>query len=379
MDREKKLLKEYEEKLNYIYAKANTKSKKKRIIYDLFNFSRMCYEHFGIEKTFDWEKDKEIIKLIEDYTIAFIENTLGMKEMFSEVPKSIIDTFAEVKYPFYKDYNKLLNGLTDLEIQDITFAFLNSFDPKLLNQYKEKLENCEIFDVGIYSKTGYSGLTYPFESLRKNLIFCDNDINGSVLTASILMHEFGHSLEYDTMYRCGVTEYGRAIDKLPYSEVSSRFFEYAFLNYLKENKIYENDANICLMGYYKTMLSYIYKISVIYEMNFVNINKYGYAEIKDPKVSEYANSVKEKLNYYALPSEAGQEIAYRDSFLYGIGGLFSIYLYENYKQDPNNFKKEFKNALINYRYNDIDAFKDVGITTEILTKSPILKRALTKI
>lgn len=377
MTKEQIILKEIEDKLTYQYAKANTKSKKKKILYDLFNFSNICYNHFGIDKTFPWENDNEMIKLIEDDTMPFVENTLSMKETFADITKSIINTFIEVDYQFYQDYNKLLNGLTPLEIQNITFDFLNSYDQNLFRKYKEKLEKGDMFDVSIYSKTGYSGLTYPLEALKKNLIFCDTDSPGSVFVAAILMHEYGHSFEFDTMYECGVTNYGTSIEKLPYSEVASRFFEYAFLCYLKENKIYEKDASICLMKYYKMMLAYIYKMDIIYKMNFININKYGFAEIKEQEVIDYANKLKEKLNYYSLPSELGQGVNYKESFLYGIGGIFGIYLYENYKQDPNNFKKEFRNALINYKYNDIDAFEKVGITEEKLIKGDILKRILT--
>ena len=70
-------------------------------------------------------------------------------------------------------------------------------------------------------------------------------------------------------------------------------------------------------------------MNIIYNMDFVRINKYGYAEIENEEISKYANGLKERLNYFALPSEIGEGVNYKDSFVYGIGGVFGIYLYEN--------------------------------------------------
>lgn len=48
MTRIEKILKQDEERLMYLYAKANTKSKKKKISHDLFSFSSMYYSLFGL-------------------------------------------------------------------------------------------------------------------------------------------------------------------------------------------------------------------------------------------------------------------------------------------------------------------------------------------
>lgn len=375
MTREDKLLKEYEEKLLYYYAKANTKSKRKRILYDLFNFSSVCYEHFDIKKNFPWEDDIEMLKLYEDLEKMFITNTFKNKEFYFDISSRVINTYVDLKYPFYTDYCRLIGSLSPLQVEELTFDFLNNYDSELLNKYKDKIRNCELFDDSIYGKTGFSGLTYPFEYLKKSLIFIDDD-SSSVASASIVMHEFGHSFEYDIMYKCGVDNYLPKISKLPYSEVASRFFEYAFLNYLKENKIYENDVDICLSKYFKTMLVYMYEMNLICKMKNLNINEYGYAVIDEQELSIYAKVMQERLNYYYSSSDIGEEINYNHAFLYGIGSLFSIYLYDNYKENKTEFKKEFVNALINYQYNDIEAFTRVGITKEKLVEGKILKRTL---
>ena len=378
MTREELLIKKYEEKLNYLYAKANTKSKKKRIMYDLFNFSSICYEHFGIEKVFAWDLDEELYNLVEDFLKMFVDNTYKDKRDYFDISNSVLDTFINVRYPFYDDYCKLLGHVSPYELQELTFDFLNSYDPKLVDFYKSKLVNCEVFDVSLYAKTGFSGLHYSMDGLRKSIIFCE-ETEGSIFSNGMLIHELGHAYENELMYGVGINGFGTMKDKTPYTEVSSRFFEYAFYNYLKENRIYINDTRICLLKYYKTMLMHIYGINLISKSESVFINKYGYAVIDDIDISFYANDIKEKLNYYNLASELEEEVNYKYSFTYGLGALFAIYLYDNYKKDPSYFRKEFKNALINYPQIGMDAFQRVGVTQEELIKGTTLKRVLTDI
>lgn len=376
MTREDKLLKEYEDKLLYYYAKANTKSKKKRILYDLFNFSSVCYEHFGIENPFPWEDDIEMLKLYEELEKPFIQNTFENKEFYFYITSNVISAFADLKYPFYSDYCKLISSLTPLEVEELTFEFLNSYDSDLLNKYKDKIRNCELLDDSIYSKTGFSGLTYPFEYLKKNLIFID-DSSSSVASASIAMHEYGHSFEYDIMYKCGVNNYLPKISKLPYSEVSSRFFEYAFLNYLKENNILIEDVDKRLNTYFYDLLVRTLEINMIYKMDEVDIDEFDNIVINNEEVLVFSKMIEEQLNCELFTPEDSDIINYRHAFLYGIGSLFAVYLYQNYKEDPNDFKKEFKNAILSSPYiRGIDAFERVGVTPEVLIKNETLKRIL---
>lgn len=378
MTKEELLISEYEKKLNYLYSRANTKSKKKRIVYDLYNFSAICYQHFGIEKTFDWEDDEELFELVEDFLKALVNYTQKNKSDYLQISSSVIKTFIDVKYPFYADYQKLLYNLSPLKQEELVFDFLNNYDPCLLKFYQEKLERCEIFDTKLYAQTGYSGLNIPMDSLKKSFIFCEEGSN-SIFSSAMLVHELGHSFEKQILYSIGINGNGTAGDKTPFTEVCSRFFEYAFYNYLKENRIYDIDTKICLLNYYKTMLTYIYGMNLICKLDGFFINKYGYVEIEDIDLSIYANKLKEALNYYDLPSKLGEELSYKHSFVYGLGSLFSLYLYDIYQKDPNYFKKEFRNALINYPYSGISSFENLGITMETLTSDKILRKAITNI
>lgn len=375
MIREEALLQEYEKKLLDLYARANTKSKKKKIVYDLFNFASICYDFFGIEKTYEWDYDPEMISLLEDISLPFIDNILEERDTYLEMTNSVINTFIETKYNFYKDHGIPIYSLSPYEIQQLTFDFLNHYDVDLLKRYKEKILNQELFDISMLTQTGYAGVTYPMQGLKKNLIFCDDTIN-SLFGAATFMHELGHSDEYEIKSKCGYTDYATLSSKSPYQEVSSRFLEYAFLKYLQENKIYINDTKIALRYYYTAMLEHLYCANLICKMPFINVNRQGFTEINDVKIASYGKKLQEGLNYYDMPSELGEQINFRNSFIYGIGSLFSIYLYEKYKEDPKYFKKEFRNALINYPYTNIDAFKNVGVTKDILVEGKTLKKII---
>lgn len=60
--------------------------------------------------------------------------------------------------------------------------------------------------------------------------------------ARIMVHELGHDFEYNNLYKSGVSDIWDKIARTFYCEVSSSFFEYAFINYLIDNRVYYDDA-----------------------------------------------------------------------------------------------------------------------------------------
>ena len=367
------LMEKYEKKLNDLYARANTKSKKKKLALDLFIFSKICYDHFGIDKIYDWDYDIEMWDLLEDFNTPFIENVLGNRNVYANIANGVIDIFKNMDYPLYKDYRKLCGTLTDKEFQDVIFDFLNKYDPTLLKAFKEKLENYEVFEGTIES---YRGVNYQLESLNKSFIFFESEGKNTISNASVLLHEFGHSYEFDIFQKTSQSKRCQKGKCTPYSEVSSEFFEYAFIKYLKENRIYYNDSSMCLRDYYIDLLRYMYEISVLSKTKCITLDDDGVAKIDNEEVKEYANKLREDLNFYYDDPETGEDINYMNAYIYGIGNLFSIYLYENYKQDPSNFKKEFRNSLLLYPVSGIEAFERVGITPETLYEGKILRKVL---
>ena len=368
------LLKDYEHKLNEIYARANTKSKRKRIVNDLITFSNICSEHFGVDKEFEWERDLKIISLLKNYRVPFIQNIVKNTELFYNIFTSVLNSFIEGSYSIYNYYGKEYRRLTERELEELILEFLNSYDPALQKDFCDKLEHAELFYSDLH---GYAGLTYPIGCLNKNLIFFNSDLWRNINDISVIAHEYGHCFEMKNFYMTGRGNYLDVIYVKPFYEISSRFFEYAFLKFLQENNVYNDDVMKCLNTYLFDLLIRTYNIVLLYSMSELSIDELDNAYILDDSFMDKAKVIQEKINYYSLPFKKGDVIKYRYSFLYGIGDLFSIYLYENYKEDSHNFKKEFRNALLAYPYcDDTSSFERVGITHELLIEGDALKRVL---
>ena len=55
--------------------------------------------------------------------------------------------------------------------------------------------------------------------------------------------------------------------------------------------------------------------------------------------------------------EKGDSINFRDAFVYGLGRLLSVYIYEEYKNNSKEFLFNFRKMLLDYKDNGFDSFK----------------------
>ena len=122
-----------------------------------------------------------------------------------------------------------------------------------------------------------------------------------------------------------------------------------------------------------------YDMSIIYRLKNINLNENNYIVIDDSRIVSYGNSIMNYLNYDILYIEEGDLYDFRDSFIYGIGNLFAIYLYEFYKENPNEYWKEFRNMVLDQpNAKGIEIFEKAGISKEKLIKQKIVKKELIK-
>ena len=367
-------------KLEYLYSKSNTSSKMNRILYDLNFFSdiyRMCYPDLPKEY-FSWEKDKNHSLLLSskilEMDIEFSESVITNNKLYNDMSSNVIASFNN--YPLYRYVTNLVRGYSNKELNESMYEFLNSYDSKLCKMFKDKINNCEIFYS--FDLDAFIGENVNIDSLRKNFITLRYNDRKNIDDAASVMHEFGHSYEHELMYNRNIS---LLADATPFFEVCSSFFEYAYMNYLKENRLLNKDLEIIFDLYYKNILLFnidIYTISnYIKKGGFVDIHEET-ININDEEVWLETDRVKDKLNYY-MNSLNREPLNLRKTYIYGIGKLFAVILYDNYKNDPNNFKKEFANALCNYPLTkDISAFSNLGINEEELISSNILKKRLEK-
>ena len=373
---EEEIIKEYEKKLIYAWSKANTKSKKKRLMYDLASFSMLSSLYPRIAKEYNWEGNKSYLELFEDENILFLNNVMANKEIFLPTFENVINMFKIIDFPFYKDYKKKDRKLTDKESQEIMFSFLNEYNPNMLRKYMELIKEGKLFQN---NPLGSSALFCSLDTLNEGFIYPITDIENSIYKSSLLAHEIGHYFEVETFYQTKCNNFRRLVNTLPFYEVFSRTFEYAYLRYLIENNIYIEDTKLTLRKYYIDLLINSFDINLIYKLKNININEHNCIELNDEKVIEYANKIMDELNFANLYTEKGDMFDFKGSFVYGIGNLFSIYMYESYKNAPNNYRKEVRNTILNYPYTEgISAFERVGIIPDVLIKGDILKKELIK-
>ena len=375
--KEEKQLKEYIDKLTYLYAKANTKSKKKRIWYDLETLSLLSTIYPNINDNFVWDKDIEFLKLFKEENIPFLDNIYNNKKLYKKIFKNVIEYFKEINFPLYKDYQKEGNiVLSNEEKNELIFSFLNDYNPQMLAKYKKWLEERIPFKNNPLQD---SALICALDNLDEKIIYPIPSLKNTIYTTSLMVHELGHWYEMDLFKEIGISNYRSLTNPSPLYEVTSRLYEYSFLKYLIENNIYKEDTLICLRKYYIDLLLNAFDISLIYNMYNLIIDEEGYVVVEEPKIVEYANNLMNKLNYYAFYTEEGQLIDYREAYTYGLGDLLSIYLYNIYKEDTINFKKDYRSALLTCPYRkDLSSFENLGITKEVLLKGEVLKRELTK-
>lgn len=374
MDDYRELFKREFDRLNYLYAKANTISKKKKIAYDLIFFEDM-YNGLNEEKiVFPWKYDTDLINIRIDMVNDFIRNVLKEQNILLSVAERSFEIFLEEDFSVYKYYGKRFHRMSEVVIQKNIGKFYKEIDDELVERFRNKLNNVELFVNN--NIEFYDGLTFPIESVDKNIIFFKSGEDMCVDDARILVHEMGHDFEFDNLKRTGVDAMWSKLSKTPYVEVASSFFEYAFINYLIDNNIYVDDAKMVKARFLNQMLYFLSYILIIGEINHLNIDYDFTIKIDREEVVSYGDSLLEKMNSSDELYNIGDKLNFRSSFIYGMGRLLAVYLYDSYKNSDKDFLKKFRQVLIKYKDEGIKAFSDLGITDEVLLNGDVLRKTL---
>ena len=184
--REEELIKEYGKKLTYAWSKANTKSKKRRLLYDLSSFSVLSSIYPNVAKEYNWENNKDFQNLFENITIPFLDNIMSMKHIFMPCASKIINTFKEVDFPFYKDYRKEDRYLLHKDAEELMYSFLNEYNKEMLIKYKELVNEGKIFQNNPLQS---SALFCSLDNLKESFIYPITVIRNSICKSSLMSHE----------------------------------------------------------------------------------------------------------------------------------------------------------------------------------------------
>lgn len=364
----------YIKKLLNAYDKANSISKKKRIAFDLVSFS-IFYDMIFPGVEMPWDNDMLIQAEYDNYCCdvldKFIEHTEDNHKLYYDLSETVINSFKSVKYPYYKNNYKAVDlpRLTSDESTEIILSFLKDFGNEYYETMLEMSKNNDLLGVNM-AAGDLSGMTFPINAIKKNFIVLSDSYENNVYSTTTSIHEFGHAYEF--ILDNNSDSVSQSLTG-PFYEVSSCFFEYAFLNYLKENRIYTKSADICLDFNYKTTLAWFAEMNIITRMKDITLDEYQQVHFEN---KEEIERIRERLNYYNLPLYT-EGTLFVNPFIYGMGHLLAIHLYDNYKQDKEKFKQNFKNMLTSYPLiNNLDVFKEFNITEETLKEGKILRKTL---
>lgn len=250
----------------------------------------------------------------------------------------------------------------------------DKIDNNLKYRFMEKFDNLEIFINNTIER--YAGLFFSMESLSKNVIFITANEVMSVEEGRILVHEMGHDFEFENAKKNGVTSIWNGIVRTIYPEVCSSFFEYAYINYLIENNIYKEDAILLKRRYLNQVYNFMLYLLIIFNHRNLNIDPEFNIKLENKEIVDYANSILEMMNSSNDLFEIDDKLNFRTPFIYGVGKLLAIYVYDAYKNNSKEFLINFKTTLLEYKDKGIDAFSHLGITYESMIEGKVLKKTL---
>ena len=92
-DEIKELFKREVDRYEYLYAKANTKSKKKEIAYDLIFFEMMYNNLVEDKAVFSWSNDIDLIRIRLVEVNKFINNVLKEQDLCKEIFENSFNIF----------------------------------------------------------------------------------------------------------------------------------------------------------------------------------------------------------------------------------------------------------------------------------------------
>lgn len=379
----KEKLKDYLNKLNYQYTRANSISKLKIISQDLIDFQDF-YQKIEINTdNIKWLNDERITRIYDQALINSEKNILNNieknNELFHTLSSNILNTFNTSNFKFKQKY-AIYSELPQInlkEIIDIIFSFLNDYDYNAYLSFKKQLDNNEIYLTSL--QQGCCGNTLNFISINKFLVLIDNKIKNNLYLALTIIHEFGHTQEITLLNNKSNKINLASLDSF-YNEVISNFFECAFVNYLIDNKIHLKSTEFISESRYNELLNHMSSINLI--TNYYNNNQYynlydGEFIPNDDKQINKINKIKQKVKLYHY-DETSIPFYFITPFIYGLGNLIGLLLYENYQTNPD-FKKDLKNFLCTYPVvNDLSIFEQFQINKQDLTSGKALKKSLNK-
>lgn len=370
----KKNIEDLYKKIEYLYGKANTKSKQRRLFSTICALDEIC------------EKDCLDLNIVSSHLIKklymeskffdYYDDVNYNLEILKELSLIVINTFKDINYPFYKNYRSR-DYVPDSDKNNLIYAYFNSFNDRIIDKFIEKAG--DNYYLEFPSDLAFAGALYTLPIFKKYIIHLNTANDQDLFYVIAAVHEMGHAYEKEIFFGNGEVNLLDMYKETFFYEVCSSFFEYTFINYLNENNYYPKEIKYEYNLYYLELLKDAFKTYSICLNGIDDTNDSYYIKLDNKDKMKEIEKLKESLNYYEKLPNYNDKLSILDSVIYFVGEILAINLYDKYKDNPKEFMKNFNTALVNYpRTGLFDSFEVVGITKDELLSGKVLKKELNK-
>lgn len=272
----------------------------------------------------------KLYKIDSNACFNICDNFIKDIEFHKDISNKILDIFDNSDYTYYNLQKD--NKINKKYMKELILDFYKSIDKNIYNFVLNEI-NDNILDIEI--DNNLSGACYNIESISRSYLYLGKSYNKNDISFMLtLVHEIAHAIENKLLYSHGISNSYYPI----YSEVISLFFEDLFLDYLKNNYIFEKER--------------IFRINVTLEEDcayyFDNINQI--CNLYDNNI-EYAY-----LNIWKNIDE------FIDSIKYGYGYLISKYFLYLYRRDKQYCMRKFYNFIYSQKIvEDVNLYNSLNI------------------
>ncbi len=312
-------------------------------------------ETVKIFNKFKEKKFEEFYKYIGDNLSFILEMFYNYDCMMKSIP--------------FEDYYSVRNfrNFNEKDFKDIILSYYSSCSEDAYKKVKEFFDEGRV-SVLDHCKSDYSQYISS-AALGNGYVLCEN--NGfNTLSLAVLVHEFGHMLDYKNLYVTQGKTYSVADDALV--EVASVGREYDFLNFLIQNKIDPVSARILINNFViETFDGYEYSSLLRDNDNLVFMDETDFSsKFSEEEVDEEIDG--ENYTYYVNREQ------FRLKLLYALGNYFSFHLYEIKKQNPKEYEKIFHNLISTRKEckSILESINKLGISSELFLSSKMIEESI---
>lgn len=293
--------------------------------------------------------------------LAFYSYVFKNRDLLLETYRNILKLFDEIELVDFAN-NKSYRGYSEKDLKNIILDFYSQYGDNYYNVVKRYFDENRIQTD--YYHEGYAGFFSGMSSLASGYLFSQYE-DSNTCTASTLVHELGHVIDFETFLVPQQKELMILEDVLV--EVPSTCFEGLFLKYLQDNKIDINGSLLLKNSDYNTLKSYAKIIDKSISPEEIALDEYGNV-IVEATMDEIASATEEGFladNLNEEEKSSISEIHYptRMALIYSLGDILEMYFEKIDSSSKKEFIKVFNNIITSRKEASFeDIIRMLGVT-----------------